>query len=306
MADLNCSACEELKQEVPELVCNGFDDEMCSSLQNDSGLSPSSGRNDCTDLNNLNDCLVGNEESEVDLFEVCDWKPFMKQFIGNLWTFNKAVVCAICGIWTNIHDLRDRLNVMCEQATYTYAPPVTRYGMLPNTNNPERRCGVIGTKGGQPLLIPLTYQEAVDDGLARIWEYQDVGVVYGRIKTKSCSTDACQLYEWIAPSLLMYKISSAVRPGDVLWTATKAEAMDVIGMSEALWDVFSTVGYTWKDYPLGNRKSAYIRLVTEMNGSSDQILTMQYMGTSYPSANLEETMLIEEPETPYRLYTTIC
>ena len=104
-ASINCEACEALRQEVPELVCNGFDDDMCSALSNDSGLSASSGHNDCTDLNNLNDCLIGNEAEEVELFEVCDWKPFMKDFINNLWTVLKAMICAICGIWTNIHNL---------------------------------------------------------------------------------------------------------------------------------------------------------------------------------------------------------
>ena len=109
-ASINCEACEALRQEVPELVCNGFDDDMCSALSNDSGLSASSGHNDCTDLNNLNDCLIGNEAEEVELFEVCDWKPFMKDFINNLWTVLKAMICAICGIWTNIHNLWAKIN----------------------------------------------------------------------------------------------------------------------------------------------------------------------------------------------------
>lgn len=110
MAEINCEACEELRQEVPQLICNGFDDDMCASLQNDTGLEPTSGNNDCTDLNNLNDCLIGNQESEVELYEVCDWKTFMKQFIPNLWTMLKAIICAICGIWTNIHQLWQKVN----------------------------------------------------------------------------------------------------------------------------------------------------------------------------------------------------
>ena len=99
MANVNCEACEELRQEVPQLIVNGFDDDMCTSLSNDTGLNPSSGHDDCTDLNNLNDCLIGNEAENVDLYEVCDWKTFMKQFIPNLWTTIKAIICAICGLW---------------------------------------------------------------------------------------------------------------------------------------------------------------------------------------------------------------
>lgn len=120
MADINCEACETLRQEVPQLICNGFDDDMCTSLQNDTGLEPQNGHNDCTDLNNLNDCLVGNEEAEVDLYEVCDWKPFMKQFIPNLWTVLKAIICAICGIWTNIHNLWNKINELINKIDCVY------------------------------------------------------------------------------------------------------------------------------------------------------------------------------------------
>lgn len=105
MAELNCSACEDIRQTSPEFVVNGLTDDICTSLANDTGLNPTSGHDDCQDLHNLNDCLVGNQETEVDLYDVCDWKPFMKQFIPNLWTTLKAMICAICGIWTNIHNI---------------------------------------------------------------------------------------------------------------------------------------------------------------------------------------------------------
>lgn len=105
MATVNCEACEDIRQTSPEFVINGITDDICTSLQNDTGLTPSSGHNDCTDLNNLNDCLIGNEATEVDAYDVCDWKTFMKQFIPNVWTVLKAMICAICGIWTNIHNI---------------------------------------------------------------------------------------------------------------------------------------------------------------------------------------------------------
>lgn len=110
MANISCGACEDLRQEAPGLIVNGFDETMCASLKNDTGLSPSSGNNDCTDLNNLNDCLVGNMATEVESYDVCDWKDFMKQFIPNVWTTLKGIVCAICGIWTNIHSLWNLAN----------------------------------------------------------------------------------------------------------------------------------------------------------------------------------------------------
>lgn len=110
----SCEACEELRQEVPQLVCNGFDDDMCASLKNDTGLSATSGHNDCTDLNNLNDCLIGNMADELELYEVCDWKTYTKMLVGNIWTTLKAIICAICGIWTNIHNLWDTINNMSD------------------------------------------------------------------------------------------------------------------------------------------------------------------------------------------------
>lgn len=111
MANVNCSACDELRQDAPSLVVNGFDDTMCASLQNDTGLNASNGNDDCTDLNNLNDCLVGNLASEVDAYEVCDWKDYTKKFANNTWTTLKGIVCAICGLWTNVHNLWTTVNL---------------------------------------------------------------------------------------------------------------------------------------------------------------------------------------------------
>lgn len=112
----DCESCEALRQDAPSLICNGFDDTMCSSLMNDTGLNPSSGNDDCTDLNHLNDCLVGNEETELEMYEVCDWKSFMKQFIPNLWTTLKAIICSICGIWTNIHNMWNKINELIDDS----------------------------------------------------------------------------------------------------------------------------------------------------------------------------------------------
>lgn len=115
MANTNCEACEELRQTDPSLIVNGLGDEECASLQNDTGLVASSGNNDCEDLHNLNDCLVGNYATEVDAYDVCDWKTFMKKFIPNLWTTLKAIICAICGIWTNIHSLWTNIQNLWER-----------------------------------------------------------------------------------------------------------------------------------------------------------------------------------------------
>lgn len=113
MAELNCTACEDLREEVPQLIVNGFDNTMCTSLKNDTGLKSSSGHNDCTDLDTMNDCLIGNMETEIDRYDTCEWKPFTKKFIDNIWTMEKATICAICGLWTNVHSLWATIRSLC-------------------------------------------------------------------------------------------------------------------------------------------------------------------------------------------------
>lgn len=145
----SCEACEELRQEVPQLVVNGFDDDMCTSLQNDTGLSASSGNNDCTDLNNLNDCLVGNMEEEIELYDVCDWKTYTKQLVGNLWTTLKAIICAICGIWTNIHSLWGKVNEMLAniQKLFCYVNNMNKGATFSIGEDPTADSYVVAGKG---------------------------------------------------------------------------------------------------------------------------------------------------------------
>lgn len=103
MAKVDCSSCESLRENAPNVVVNGLGTTECNYLQNNTGLAGNS--DDCTDLEDLNDCLVGNMEKEVETYEVCDWKPFMKDFIPNVWTVLKGIICSICGIWKNIDKL---------------------------------------------------------------------------------------------------------------------------------------------------------------------------------------------------------
>lgn len=114
MANINCSACSELQETAPELAIVGLTEDMCTSLQNNTGLTASSGHDDCTDLENMNDCLVGNMDSEIEAYNVCDWKPFMHRFIPNAWTTLKGIICSICGIWTNLKRLECILEYMSQ------------------------------------------------------------------------------------------------------------------------------------------------------------------------------------------------
>lgn len=170
MANISCSSCEDIRQTDPNLIVNGFTDTECASLKNDTGLVPSSGHNDCTDLNNLNDCLVGNEATEVDAYDVCDWKTFMKKFIPNVWTTIKAVICAICGLWTNIHNILSMIEKLQCQINYMYNGASFSFGETSTDTSSYIVCG----KGvsfsnvsasGTAADVSLTY---ISGGLARL------------------------------------------------------------------------------------------------------------------------------------------
>lgn len=107
---ISCSSCNDLRENAAEFVQNGVTDTVCTSLKNDTGFNPSNDRNDCTDLNDANDCLIGNAADELEAYDVCDWKEFMKNFLPNLYNVLKAIICAICGLWSNVHSLWTKVN----------------------------------------------------------------------------------------------------------------------------------------------------------------------------------------------------
>lgn len=113
-----CSACDDLKETSPNFAVNGFTKSMCTSLQNNTGLVPSSGHDDCEDLNDMNDCLVGNMAREVESYQSCDWKKFAKAFIPNLWTTLKAMICSICGVHTKLDKLECEVQYLFEGAKF--------------------------------------------------------------------------------------------------------------------------------------------------------------------------------------------
>ena len=95
---MNCNACEEVRTKGAEFYQNGVTDTVCKSLKNNTGFNPSNSNNNCDDLDNANDCLIRGMGTEVNAYNVCDWRAFMKNFIKNLYQMIKAMVCAICGL----------------------------------------------------------------------------------------------------------------------------------------------------------------------------------------------------------------
>ena len=101
MSELNCNACNDLQEYAPDFVDYGVTDEIADSLAANTGLNPNLDvlHEDCEDLNDANDCLIGMMENDVESFRVCDWQDFMKEFIGNLYNMLKAMIASICGLW---------------------------------------------------------------------------------------------------------------------------------------------------------------------------------------------------------------
>lgn len=78
----DCQACEELKTTSPEFVLHGITDKECKSLQKNTGLNPKLPvlHNNCQDLNNMNDCLLGYLGEELTAVNMCDIKDFIQDF----------------------------------------------------------------------------------------------------------------------------------------------------------------------------------------------------------------------------------
>lgn len=118
--NIDCEACANLREDAPHFVANGMTNTERTSLKNDTGLNPSNGNNDCTDLKNMNDCLLGNAQKDVSRYEVCDWKTFMQKYTPNVWSVLDGTIAAICGLWTNIHNLWKKVNQHDCEIQYLY------------------------------------------------------------------------------------------------------------------------------------------------------------------------------------------
>lgn len=109
MANIQCDSCEELRQNAPNFMVNGFGNEECKHLKKNEGLG---GNNDnCTDVHDMDDCLVGMMDREVDAYEPCDWKEFMHNFIPNVWATLKAIICWLCGLQCKVNVLMNGISL---------------------------------------------------------------------------------------------------------------------------------------------------------------------------------------------------
>ncbi len=87
-------------------------DKICESLANDEGIHPSATNqnSDCDDLSSLNDLATGSLHNALMTLNMCDvdaYKCWLDSLLSWQWNVDKAIICAICGIWEKIHEMED-------------------------------------------------------------------------------------------------------------------------------------------------------------------------------------------------------
>lgn len=100
MSTIDCSACNDLRNYAPNFVQNGVDSTVATSLLNGTGLNPALTvlHDNCEDMKDVLDCLIGRMKDELEAYDVCDWKDFSDKFLGNLYETLKAMVINACRI----------------------------------------------------------------------------------------------------------------------------------------------------------------------------------------------------------------
>ena len=241
MANISCEACNDLRELDPSLIANGFSDTECASLKNDTGLVTSSGNSDCDDLDMMNDCLVGNMAAEVETYDVCDWKDFMKSFIPNLWTMLKGVICAICGLWTNVHNLWTTIRSFC----------ITKSGTTVSlTSNLGTHCSI---------TIPDT------DTTYSLSKSNDTITLTGSDGSTSSVTDSNTRYQLHTTTYTKENITVAAGGTEII----DVDISQPSGYSDTLYPM-AIAGWTWEGTNASYLITRYIQLVGR-SGSSPKV-----------------------------------
>lgn len=122
MADLNpCESCAKLKEQNPEFTQNGISASHCNSLKNDTGLKPSLGHDNCEDLGDIIDCMLGSVVQQLEGSNPCTWRKFATQLMANLHNIMEANLCSECGQWISIHELERQVALLWAEIALIWA-----------------------------------------------------------------------------------------------------------------------------------------------------------------------------------------
>ena len=114
---MSCESCTDLRVNSAEFIQNGVNENVCTSLKNDTGFSPDNAHNNCTDIQLATDCLIGDMAEEVECYEVCDWQEATSKLISNIFAVLTAINCSMCGLWTNVHALWNKIQEILNDIT---------------------------------------------------------------------------------------------------------------------------------------------------------------------------------------------
>lgn len=120
MAEVSCEACEILEEQAISFLDNGVTTSIANRLKDDKGFSSSADVNtDCEALNNANDCLIYGMVDDLEKYDVCDIKTWLSRAWDNLYSVLKAMIMAICGLWSKVHCILSGLNTLLTQLSKT-------------------------------------------------------------------------------------------------------------------------------------------------------------------------------------------
>lgn len=247
MANIDCNVCDDLKEISTEFTSLGITDTVCTSLKNDTGLNPSLPilHDDCEDLELMNDCLIGRPKDELEKYDQCDWKKFMRKFLWNLHEMLGGIICAVCGLWTNVHSLTRRVKALedmvkdiCGLLNQQMNQNMDLYGTLTGTrleDETERIGGEIVDNHGEPAVVEATQGS---------WD--GVGFYYKKSVYKSCD-GAAKTYEWIQPYIRNYSYNTNTVYNDVIWRVSVAQ-LQQWGLTNSLINQFTNYPQWWDGY----------------------------------------------------------
>lgn len=99
-----CSACDSLKATSSNFIQKGVTDTICANLKANQGFE-NKGHNNCTDMHDMNDCLLGGLLEKIDTVDACDTKEAIKDLEKNLISIMDVMICSDCGQWEEIEKL---------------------------------------------------------------------------------------------------------------------------------------------------------------------------------------------------------
>lgn len=206
----NCDACTNIREYAPLFQTQGVTDVVAASLQNNTGLNPFLPilHENCQDLNDLNDCLLGRFGQELATHDVCDWKEYMSKMAPSLYELFKAIIAGDCGQWGMLQDL-------CILLQQQMQGNLDEYGILVGSKlkvYEERKGGEIPLAGGVPAARWRFTEPTPGD------DYDSLGIEYKKMVLRGCD-GVYRTYEWILPRMHCFYYGTGVTLDSVIWRA---------------------------------------------------------------------------------------